>query len=50
VLTLEFLLAKGEEPPPWPPVQGIVSMLAGVLAVLVIAGLILGIRWMLRLD
>jgi hypothetical protein len=50
VLALEFLLAKGEEPRLWPPAQGIVSMLVGVLAVLVIAGVILGVRWLLRLD
>lgn len=45
-----FLLAKGEEQRQWPPAQGIVSMLVGVLAVLAIAGAILGIRWLLRLD
>jgi hypothetical protein len=50
VFAVVFLLAKGEEPPPWPPLQGIVSMLVGVLAVLAIAAAILGIRWRLRLD
>jgi hypothetical protein len=50
VFAFVFLLAKGEERRPWPPLLGIVSMLVGVLAVLAIAGAILGIRLLLRLD
>jgi uncharacterized membrane protein HdeD (DUF308 family) len=50
VFAFVSLLAKGEESRLWPPLQGIVSMLVGVVAVLAIAGVILSIRWLLRLD
>jgi len=43
--------ADGKETQPWPPpIDGLLSMLVGVLVVFVIAALIVGIRRLLGLE